>query len=285
MDSIIKIDEPVVVEEHITEQNEYRVVGKSILRQDGDPKVTGKAKFSTDISQPDMLFGKILFSDRPHARIIEIDTSKALALPGVRAVITAEDVPNTRYGQFLFDRPILARDRVRYIGDPVAAVAATSEQIALQAVKLIEVTYQDLPAVFEVNKAIEDGAPLVHPGVKEYGAISPFIRYGNVCMDAKLDQGDVGRAFAEADLVVENVYKTQGMHPGYLEPHACLAHFDYTGRLTIWTGTQQLSWDHASLARSLEMPIAKVRVVPTYVGGGFGGKLNISIEPVCGILA
>ncbi len=277
-------EESVLTSMEETEESTYDVIGSSPIREDSFPKVSGKAIYSTDVIQSNMLYGKILYSDLPHARITSIDTSKALALPGVGAVITAVDVPNTRYGLFLFDRPILARDRVLFIGEPVAAVAAISEQIAAQAIKLIEVTYEKLPAVFDIEGAIQEDAPIIHPNIKEYGAINPYIRYGNVCMDARVVQGDPKQAFANADFVFENVYTTQGTHQGYLEPHACLASYDYTGRFTVWTSTQQLSWDHAGLAKALEVPMTQVRIISTYVGGGFGGKLNISIEPICCVL-
>lgn len=266
------------------EEDTFDVVGTSSIREDGFSKVSGKAKFSTDISQANMLFGKILYSNQPHARIVDIDISKALFFPGVKAVITARDVPNTRYGQFLFDRPILARDYVLYIGDPIAAVAAISEKIAEEALKLIIVNYEELPAVFIVEEAIMEDAPILHPNLCDYGATNPYIRYGNVCMDACVSQGDPEAAFANADYVIEQTYKTQGTHQGYLEPHACVAEYDYTGRYTVWMSTQQLSWDHASLAKVLDVPMTHIRVIPTYVGGGFGGKLNISIEPICCIL-
>lgn len=277
-------DEIQILEENPVGVGEYAVIGKSILRDDGYAKVTGKARFSADMAQHNMLIGKILYSSRPHARILKIDPSKAQALPGVEAVITSADAPDTRYGAFIFDRPILARERVRYVGEPVAAVAAISEQVAIEALKLIEVEYQDLPAVFDFQSALPDNAPQIHPQLQAYAAVNPYVRYGNVCMDARISLGDADEAFHQAHLIFENTFTTQPVHQGYLEPHACISAFDHTGRLTVWMETQQLSWDHASLARALNLPMTKIRLIPTYVGGGFGGKLNISIEPICCIL-
>lgn len=263
---------------------EYEVIGKPIIRESGAKKVTGAAKFTTDISKENMLHGKILFSNRPHARILNIDVSKAAAIPGVEAIITGDDVPDTRYGQFILDRPVLAKERVRYIGEPVAAVAARSKEIARKAVGLIEVSYEDLPAVFDPEDSLKKDSYQIHPGLQDYSAINPYVRYGNVCMDARVSQGDPDTAFAEAERIVENTFKTQGTHQGYLEPHSCISYYDHTGRLSVVTGTQQLSIDHASLARVLELPLTRVRVESPFVGGAFGGKLNISIEPICCLL-
>lgn len=263
----------------------HAVIGKAIPRIDGEIKVTGRAKYITDLSRPGMLYGKILFSDRPHARILRIDVSKARALPGVRAVITAADAPDRLYGLYLFDRYIFARDRVRHIGEPVAAVAATSKKIAEKAVRLIEVEYEDLPAVLHIDEALKPDAPLIHPDVETYAGIFPYIKYGNVCMDARVSVGDVKQGFAEADYIFEHTYKTNPMHQASLEPHACLAEYDHTGRLTVYTGTQQLSVCHTELCASLDLPQTKVRVIPAWLGGGFGGKLKTLHEGICALLA
>jgi carbon-monoxide dehydrogenase large subunit len=261
------------------------ILGKSVPRIDGKIKVTGQAKYITDLSRPGMLWGKILFSDRPHAKIVRIDTSKAKALEGVKAVVTAADAPDIRFGLYLFDRYIFARDQVRHIGEPIAAVAAVSKKIAAQAIQLIEVEYEDLPAVFTIEDALKRGAPIIHPDVKEYQGVAPYIKYDNVCMDASLSQGNVEKGFAEADYIFENVYRTSPMHQSSIEPHACLAEFDGTGKLTIWTGTQQLSVCHTETAWALGMPQTQVRVIAAWLGGGFGGKLKALFEPICGLLA
>lgn len=260
-------------------------LGKSVPRIDGKIKVTGKAKYITDLSRPGMLYGKILFSDRPHAKIVRIDTRAASALEGVKAVITAADTPNILYGMYVFDRYIFARDQVRHIGEPIAAVAAVSKKIALQAIQLIEVEYADLPAVFTIEEALKPDAPIIHPDVEDYKGVDPYIKYGNVCMDARVSQGDPKAGFAEADYIFENVYRTSPMHQSSIEPHACLADFDDNGILTVWTGTQQLSICHSELCRALGLPQTKARMIPAWMGGGFGGKVKTLFEPICALLA
>jgi CO/xanthine dehydrogenase Mo-binding subunit len=268
----------------VEQKEEYAIVGHSVPHDSSQAKVTGQAKFSTDVQFHQMLYGKLLLSEQPHARLVGVDVSEALALPGVKAVITGEDTPERRYGPFLRDRPILARDWVRFIGEPIAAVAAISESIAARAASLIKVHYEDLPAVFEVNEALKADAPILHPNLKDYEETHPYIRYGNTCMEARISQGDVETGFYNADHIIEATYKTHGHHQAYIEPHACTAVYDHTGRLTVWTATQQLSWSHADLARVLDIPMTQVRMIPTYMGGAFGGKLNIFLEPICALL-
>jgi CO/xanthine dehydrogenase Mo-binding subunit len=265
--------------------NHYRVIGKSVPRIDGWEKVTGKAVYCTDAVRPGMLFGKILYSDRPHARIVNIDTSRALALEGVRAVVTAADAPTVLYGLYIRDRLIFARERVRHIGEPVAAVAATSERIAALAVKLIRVEYEDLPALFDPEDALKPDASHIHPDVASYSGIYDWIKGGNSCMEAHLQLGDVEQGFAQADYVFEDTYRTAPKYQAYLEPHACLADFDHSGRLTVWSGRQQLSVCHKELATALNVPMTAVRVIPLWLGGGFGGKLKSHLEPIAALLA
>jgi len=180
---------------------------------------------------------------------------------------------------------ILAKGEVKFIGEHVAAVAATSERIAEQAVKLIKVTYEDRLPLLSTDDALAPDAPQLHPDVAEYEAGFPYVRYGNVCMEAKLSRGDIERAFAESDVVVEETYKTGAINHAAIEPHACVAGFDSRGRLTVWTATQQLSVCHTILAEALDMPMTQVKVVPLEFGGGFGGKLMANLEPVCALLA
>jgi CO/xanthine dehydrogenase Mo-binding subunit len=269
----------------IARDESLKVVGKPVIRVDAEAKVTGQVQYTGDFALPNMLYGKLLLSNRPHARIIRIDTAKARALPGVGAVVTAEDAPQVRYGAYLHDRFIFAREVVRYFGEPVAAVAAIDPQTAEQAAGLIEVEYEDLPAVFEPQASLAPGAPLLHPKLESYSAIFPYIRRGNVCFEAWVGIGDVERGFAEADLVVEHTYNTQAMHQAPIETHGSIAGFDQSGRLTVWTGTQQLSVCHAELAKALDMPMSQVRVIPLWLGGGFGGKLKTTLEPIVALLA
>jgi len=231
-----------------------------------------------------MLFGKILFSDRPHAKIINIDTSKALALPGVEAVITSKDTPNRLYGLYVFDRLIFAKDSVRHVGEPVAAVAAKSLKIAEKALNLIDVEYEDLPAVLDIEDALKPDAPMLHPDVESYGAVDPYVKYGNVCMDAKISCGDVDKAFAEADFVFENTYRLMPMNQAAIEPHGYLAELDPFGKLTIWTSGQQISVAHDEVSRSLDIPMDQVRIIAPTLGGAFGGKLKSMFEQICGLL-
>jgi CO/xanthine dehydrogenase Mo-binding subunit len=261
------------------------VVGTSIPRVDGVAKATGAARYSSDLSRPGMLYGKILFSDRPHARLVKIDARRARALLGVKAVITSADAPNRLYGLYIRDRLIFASGLVRHVGEPVAAVAATSERAAAEAIGLIHVEYEDLPPVFSVEGAMEPGAPVLHPRAQEYQGIYPYIRHGNVCMEARLSLGDLDRGYAQADRIIEDTYRLRAVHQAPLEPHACLAELDHSGRLTIWTGTQQLTVCHVETAAALDLPMTEVRVIPAWLGGGFGGKLKSHLEPICALLA
>ena len=261
------------------------LLGGYLPRDDAEIKATGQACYITDLKRPGMLYSKILFSSRPHARIVNIDASEALALPGVEAVISGDDAPDILYGLYMFDRYIFAKGRVRHVGEPVAAVAATSLKIAQQALRLIKVEYEDLPAVFDIDSAIAVDAPIVHPDIKAYAGIHPFIKYGNVCMDARVEMGDVERGFAQADHIIEGDYITSPMHQAYIEPHGCVAEYDMNNRLTVWTGTQQLSIVHSESAKSLGIPMNKIRVLPAWLGGGFGGKLKTLHEQICALLA
>jgi len=266
-------------------RSDFKHVGKSVTRIDSIAKVTGVSQYSTDFYLKGMLHAKVLFSDRPYARIVDIDVSEAEALAGVKAVLTGADAPDRRYGLYLKDKTILAKGEVRYIGDRVAAVAAVSEQIAEQAVGLIKVTYEDLEPLLDTEVALEEDAPRLHPDLADYEAGFPYIRYGNVCMEAELTRGDVAKAFSESDVVLEAIYRTGAVNQAPIEPHACVAGFDHRGRLTVWTATQQLSVCHAELAAALELPMGEVKVIPLECGGGFGGKLKTNLEPLTALLA
>lgn len=271
------------IEERVA--GEYQTIGHSVPRVDGKNKVTGAAVYSTDFYLKDMLHAKILFSDRPYARIVDIDPSRALALPGVKAVVTGDDAPDRRYGGYIKDKVILAKGEVKFIGEHVAAVAATSERIAEQAVKLIRVTYEDREPLLTTEAALDPDAPQLHPGIAEYEAGFPYVRYGNVCMEAELSRGNVDQAFAYSDVVIEGTYKTGAINHAAIEPHACVAGFDPRGRLTVWTATQQLSVCHTILSEALDLPMTQVKVIPLEFGGGFGGKLMANLEPLCALLA
>jgi len=246
---------------------EYSVIGKPTPNVDGPAKVTGEAAYTIDMTLPNMLYGKLLRSPYPHAKIISIDISKAEALPGVKAIITGKDTPGGRYGLWrrfreLSDQECLATTKVRYIGDPVAALAATTEEIAEKALDLIEVEYEPLPAVFDPIEAMKEDAPTVHD---EFPS--------NINATRHIEWGDVDEAFAKADYVREDRYVLSPAHPTAMEVHNSLASFDKgTGRLTVWSSTQSPYFLQQGLADALKMREGDIRVIKPHVGGGYGGK-------------
>lgn len=264
---------------------QYRVAGKRLKRIDGLGKVTGKHVYASDFALPGMLFGKILRSSEAHARIVRLDVSRALALPGVRTILTAKDIPQIRFGTAIKDRPIFADDIVRFRGEAIAAIAATSLEIAEAAVRAIEVEYEPLPAVFDMEEALKPGAPLVHAGWSDYQALPVFDRDGNVSGRASMGGGDVEAGFAQSYRVYEHRFTTQHVHPGYTEPRAAVASWDGNGDVSVWCNTQ-LPFDMKNLlAEVLDLPASRVRVVVPGIGGGFGGKLRVGVEHVAAWLA
>jgi CO/xanthine dehydrogenase Mo-binding subunit len=263
----------------------YQFIGKPVQRGDTAGKVAGRVLYTTDLYRPGMLYGKILYSDRPHARILKIDTGKAELLPGVQVVITAANSPSKHFGIYIRDRSIFAAGEVRCIGEPIAAVAASSSEIAEKAVQAIQVEYEELPAIFDIQTALSPSAPILHPHLAEYESIYPYIRYGNVCMDACLSAGDIEHGFAEADVILEETYHTAPAHHAAIEPHGCVAEVDELGRIIVYTGTQQISVLHNELATALDIPMTDVKVVPVSLGGGFGGRLKTHFEQICALLA
>ncbi len=224
-------------------------------------KVSGRAQYAGDIKLAGMLHGKILRSPYAHARIVSIDASAALALPGVKAVLTGADAPKALWGVHKKERAILARGEVRFVGEEVAAVAATSEEIARDALDLIVVEYEELPAILLPEEALDKEAPGVHPG------------RGNIAHEIQFERGDVDAGFAQADVIHEASYTTHAQYPGYLEPMASVASIDADGRLQVQTSTQSVFLARARLAAALELPVSQVRVVAATVGGGFGAKI------------
>ncbi len=258
---------------------EYSIIGKSLPRVDAVVKVTGDAKYTADMILPGMLYGKLLRSPYPHARILNIDVSKAQKLPGVRAVITGKDTPGKKFGRYQDDQLVfvdqlaLAIDKVRYIGDEVAAVAAVDEDTAQEALDLIEVEYEELPAVFDPEEAMKPGAPQIHDHAEN-----------NVGLVLLRHFGDVEKGFAESDHIFEDRFVTQGVTHLALEPHAALADFDAAGKLTIWSSNQNPFPDRAQLARALDLPEGRIRVIKPHVGGGFVGKVEPLSHDVCSAL-
>jgi CO/xanthine dehydrogenase Mo-binding subunit len=262
-----------------------RVVGQSLTRIDAPGKVTGSAIYAADFALPGMLCGKVFRSAEPHARLVKLDISKALLLPGVRAVITAADAADVRYGGAVKDEPVFASDIVRYLGQPVAAVAATTLEAAEAALAAIEAVYEPLPPVFDLAAALAPGAPLVHEAWQSYVAIPILQRDGNVCNRARIVVGDVERGWAEADRIFEHRFTTAMVHQGYTEPRAAVASWDSSGQVTVWSNTQ-LPFDvQSTLAEILAIAPSKIRVIVPGVGGGFGGKLRVGVEHFAALLA
>ena len=263
---------------------EFRVAGRRLPRMDGIGKVTGKHVYAADFTLAGMLFGKILRSARAHALSRRLDTSRAAAMPGVRAVITAADIPAVRFGQAVRDTTVFALDRVLFIGHPIAAVAAVSLEIAERALATIDVEYEDLPAVFDMEAALES-AVLVHPEWATYKALPIIARSGNISGRARIKAGDVEAAFAGAHRVYEHRFTTALQHPGYTEPRAAVADWDANGNVTVWTSTQLPFDTQNTLAEILDLPSSRVRVIVPGIGGGFGGKLRIGVEHFAALLA
>jgi len=263
-----------------------KIVGTSPVKHDGIDKVTGRAKFGADLFLPGMLVGKILRSPHPHAIIRSIDTSAAERLPGVKAVVTRDDFPEIKAGTPGGDmtRNAMAREKALYDGHPVAAVAATSESIAKEAIKLIKVDYQVLPHVIDPVEAMKPGAPILHPHVRTKG-IKGEDQPSNVIERLDLAMGDVEKGFAEADVIVEREYDTKPIHQGYIEPQSCVATAAEDGQIELWCCTQAPWVYRDRLMEILKIDQAKIRVTQSEMGGGFGGKTGFYGEPVAILLA
>lgn len=243
-------------------------IGKRLPRPDWRVKVTGQAAYASDMVLPRMLQGAILRSSEPHARILNIDVSQALRLPGVKAVITGKDTLGVKFGVLatsdrLMDRQALVTDKVRYIGDEVAAVAAIDLDTALAALSLIKVDYEHLPAVYDPLEALKEGAPLIHEDTP-----------GNLSKRHIVEAGDLEAGFGEASVIREDRFVTQPEGHVPMEPHATLASYDAQGKLTVWTSTQSCYFVQLDLAKTLGLPEGRVRVIKPHVGGGFGGKAD-----------
>ena len=254
-------------------------IGQNLPRIDGRAKVTGKARYASDISLPGTLYAKVLRSPLPHASIRHIDSRKASSLGGVRAVLTGGNLPVTSpyIGALLKDQPIIAVEKVRYSGDIVAAVAATDEAIAQEALHLIEVDYEELPAVVTIEEAIQPEAPLVHEVIRrtrtpEYGRGSTYILHenSNICHHFHFEKGDIERGFQESDFVFEDTFDFPSAHHASMEPHTSMANFE-GDQLTIWSSTQSPFRVRQDSAELFGIPLSRVRVIVPYVGGGYGG--------------
>jgi CO/xanthine dehydrogenase Mo-binding subunit len=262
-----------------------RVVGKSLPRVDAPGKVAGSAVYAADFALPGMLHARVYRSREPHARLVRLATSAARRMAGVRAVITAADVPDVRYGGALKDETVFARDVVRYVGQPVAAVAATTPEAAATAAAAIEAEYDPLSPVFDIDAALAPDAPLVHEAWRSYTAMPILHRDGNVCNRARIAVGDVERGWAEADRVFEHRFTTSVVHQGYTEPRAAVASWDSSGLVTVWSNTQLPFEVQNTLAEILAIPPSKIRVIVPGIGGAFGGKLRVGVEHFAALLA
>jgi CO/xanthine dehydrogenase Mo-binding subunit len=265
-------------------------VGTRTVRPDGVDKVTGRARFGADFNLPGQLVGRVLRSPHPHARIVSIDTSKAEQLPGVKAVVTRDDFPDQSSefipaGEMMMNyrdvvRNVMAREKALYEGHAVAAVAATSMAIAKRALKLIEVQYEVLPHVIDVVDAMKPDAPLLHEDLYTAGVEPKPDKPSNIAKRVEIGHGDLEAGFARADVIVEREFSTQPVHQGYIEPHAALASVSEDGAVELWCTTQGHFIVRAHCARLLGLDIGKVRVTASEIGGGFGGKTVVYLEPL-----
>lgn len=266
---------------------DLKVVGTNPIKHDGLDKVLGRAKFGADAYLPGMLYGKILRSPHAHAIIKSIDTSKAEALPGVKAVITSADFPEIPQGTGWGDmsRTAMAREKALFDGHPVAAVAATSEQIAKRALKLIEVDYEVLPHVIDAVEAMQPGAPILHDYMRTKGDDDAPDEPTNVTEKMVNSIGDVEAGFKAADVVVERDFDSKPMHQGYIEPQGCIADYSEDGQVELWSCTQAPFVYRDRLSAILKMDSAKINVQQSELGGGFGGKTGFYAEPLAIILS
>ena len=277
------------------EDKDLKVVGTRPIRPDGVDKVTGRARYGADINLPGQLYGRVLRSPHAHARVLAIRTDKAEALKGVKAVVTRDDFPEmpveyAAAGELIVNfrdvtRNMMAREKVLYDGHPVAAVAATSDAIARRAVKLIEVDYEVLPHVIDPVEAMADDAPLLHEEQVTDGVDPAPDKPSNLAKVFNFAKGDVEKGFAEADLVIEREFDTKPVHQGYIEPQASLASYTEDGQVEVYTATQGHFVIRAQCAKLLQMDISKIRVIPTELGGGFGGKNNVYLEPLAIVMS
>ena len=270
-----------MVQNVVLSNTDYKVVGTRPIRHDGTDKVTGRAKYGADFESSGMLYAKVLRSPHAHARIKSIDASKALALTGVRAVITAEDMPVDNAAS----RKVLARDKALYKGHPVAAVAATSAHIAENALALIDVDYEVLTAATEVRDAMREDAPLIQEEQTTEELGEKTDKHSNIATHFRYEQGDLDQGFAAADVIVEREFSTATVHQGYIEPQNGAAMWNADGNLTIWTSTQGAFVARDALAGVLDVPVSRIKVVPMEIGGGFGGKIPIYLEPITALLS
>ncbi len=278
-----------------TTASSFRVIGTRPLRPDGVDKVTGRAVYGADVKLPGMLHGKILRSPHAHARIVSIDVSAAQALPGVRAVVTARELPSvgdtvTDLGESVVNlrymsNNILAHDKVLYHGHAIAAVAADNPHIAEEAARLIKVTYEVLPHVLDGRAAMAANAPILLPDLRTNELGKQGSSQTNVAEHIRHQRGDLAAGFAAADVIVEREFHTATVHQGYVEPHAAVALWNEDDQILVWCSTQGSFGVQEQMAELLQVPPSRVVVTPTEIGGGFGGKNSVYLEPVAALLS
>ncbi len=279
----------------MSEAREFKYIGQRTIRPDGYDKVTGRANYGADLSLPGMIWGKILRSPYAHARILNIDTSKAEAHPDVMAVATYQDFPHVSSETFqggeaptdLLDlaKNILADDKVLYHGHAIAAIAARTESAAEAALSLIKIDYEVLPPVMDVADAMKPESPVLHDDMFTQGLEETPDTPSNIASRMELKKGDIEAGFAQAEVVVERDYYTPTVHQGYIEPHATTVSIDEDGQAMVWCSTQGHFDVRASTAKLLNMELGKIKVVAAEIGGGFGGKTTVYLEPVALILS
>ncbi|MCY3642715.1 MAG: xanthine dehydrogenase family protein molybdopterin-binding subunit [Acidimicrobiaceae bacterium] len=260
----------------------YKYVGTRPVRHDGLEKVTGRARFAADLNMSGQLHGIVVRSPHAHARIVSIDTSEAEAMAGVKAVITGDDFPavDPSHRQYDMCINVIARDKVLYEGHAVAAVAASTRDQAQAAAAAVKVEYEVLPAVLTIEQAMAPGAPLLHAHMMTAGANPPAEEPSNISNVTRFSGGELDAGFAEADLVIEREFTTQPVHQGYIEPHACVADTGQDGHTTVWCSSQGHFNVRSSTATLLGWETTRIRVIPAEIGGGFGGKTTIYLEPL-----
>ncbi|HEY6988164.1 MAG TPA: xanthine dehydrogenase family protein molybdopterin-binding subunit, partial [Bryobacteraceae bacterium] len=264
----------------------YQIIGQPVPRTDNTGKVTGDAHYTADVLLPGTLWAKTLRSPHSHARIVRIDTSRAERAPGVRAVLTGNDVRGILYGRRYRDISILAQERARFMGERVAAIAADTLEQAEDALALVEVDYEELPAVFDPVAALQEGAPVIHPDVATYkGLPKPLEAPTNRFAHDVFTRGDVDAGFARADVIVENTFTVSRVHQAFLEPHCCLVWIDEQERVQMWSPNKAPQGLRESMRNAFKIAAEKIRVNPVAIGGDFGGKGAPIDEPICYLLA
>lgn len=267
---------------------ESSIIGAAVGRVEGADKVGGTAIYGADVHFPGTLWGKILRSPYPHARIKSIDVSKALKVPGVKAIVTGKDEPEHYQGKSIRDIPVLCWDKVRFVGDRVAAVAAEDKDAAEEAVSLIEVDYEELPAVFDVLDAIKPGAPVLHDNAPAYDGAPPDIMApagGNIVNKLTWGKGDIDKGFAEADIVLEHTFRMPMHHQGYLEPQSFLVKIDGDGTVHAWASTKGPFGTRGQFAKAVGIKPSDIHLQAVHVGADFGGKSGAGELPICYFLA